>query len=212
MTESAPQASRPRKAPSQQRSRERVAAILAATRRLLETQGVAAVTTPRIAAEAAIPVGSIYQFFPNKQAIFVALYSEYLASICHLIETFTPARAGTGWQAFFLELNQAILRQEQQYGGAHELYKAMSLYPELDQLDDEHGVRVEALMVGHMERLGARAPRDKLARLSRFIYSLNAGVWLYQSDQASLGHQAETMAWEIAAFMAVLATVFEPAD
>jgi AcrR family transcriptional regulator len=74
-------ATSPRKRPRQQRSRETVRAILQAAARIFEVEGVESATTDRIAARAGISVGSLYQYFPNKDAILVAL------AHCHLLET-----------------------------------------------------------------------------------------------------------------------------
>jgi len=52
------------------------AGILAAAVRVLETDGALGFTTTRVAEEAGISVGSLYQYFPNKQAMVVALHRE----------------------------------------------------------------------------------------------------------------------------------------
>ena len=72
----------PRVAPVQARARQRVADILDAAQALLETD--AKVTTSTIAAQAQIPVGSIYRYFPNVHSVYrkratVSLLSTQLA-------------------------------------------------------------------------------------------------------------------------------------
>jgi AcrR family transcriptional regulator len=62
-----------RKTPTQERSRERVERICAAAAELFEAQGYDAVSTNAIAAKAQVPIGSLYQFFPDKKAILIAL-------------------------------------------------------------------------------------------------------------------------------------------
>lgn len=69
-----------RKAPQQARSRARVEAILAAADRILAAEGVEALTTRRIAADAAVPVGTLYQFFQDKDAILAALARRHMAA------------------------------------------------------------------------------------------------------------------------------------
>ncbi len=71
----------PRRIPTQERSRQRVDGILDAVAELLVERGFDAVTTDLIAEKAGIPVGSIYQFFPNKFAIFYALAIRYIRQI-----------------------------------------------------------------------------------------------------------------------------------
>lgn len=62
-----------RRRPVQQRGIARFEAILAAARTMLAGDGVQGFTIEDVAAQAAIPVGSVYQFFPNKLAIVVEL-------------------------------------------------------------------------------------------------------------------------------------------
>lgn len=68
----------PRKRPLQGRSRQLVRALLDATARLLEEQGYDALTTRRVAERAGVSVGSLYQYFPDKQSLVHALLVEHL--------------------------------------------------------------------------------------------------------------------------------------
>ena len=63
----------PRREPKQARSRVLVGAIVEAGRRILESDGPDALTTNRIAERAGISIGSLYRYFPNKQAIVAAI-------------------------------------------------------------------------------------------------------------------------------------------
>lgn len=80
---------RVRREPRQARSRARVAQILAAADAILSVEGFEALTVRRIAQEAAVPVGSIYQFFPDKAAVVDALAHGYIgefdAAIAQLV-------------------------------------------------------------------------------------------------------------------------------
>ena len=69
---------KPRKRPAQARSRATVEAILVAAAKVLQRQGYAATTTDRIAERAGVSVGSLYQYFPNKDAILVALTERHI--------------------------------------------------------------------------------------------------------------------------------------
>lgn len=66
-----------RRQPSQARSRSTVEAILIAAARVFRREGWRA-TTNRIAAEAGVGVGSLYEYFPNKQALLQALAVRHL--------------------------------------------------------------------------------------------------------------------------------------
>lgn len=62
-----------RRQPKQQRGKERVEKIINAAAEVFDQVGYEAATTHQIAAKAKTSVGSLYQFFPNKAAIFHAL-------------------------------------------------------------------------------------------------------------------------------------------
>lgn len=64
---------RPRRAPQQARSKATVDAVLDATARILVAEGYARASTNRIAQAAGVSIGSLYQFFPSKAALVIAL-------------------------------------------------------------------------------------------------------------------------------------------
>jgi len=87
-----------RRTPKQTRGQERVAEILDTTERLMRTTAWDALTTNHIAREAGVPIGSLYQFFANKEAIAFALVERYRIKLAGVftqlptqIETLTPA-------------------------------------------------------------------------------------------------------------------------
>lgn len=68
----------PRKEPTQDRSRALVDALIEATARILTAEGADAVTTNRVAEVAGASIGSLYQYFPNKEALLAALLEREL--------------------------------------------------------------------------------------------------------------------------------------
>jgi AcrR family transcriptional regulator len=68
-----PAALKPRKQPIQDRSAKTVEAIVEAAIRILRRDGWASLTTTRVAERAGVSVGSLYQYFPNREAIVVAI-------------------------------------------------------------------------------------------------------------------------------------------
>ena len=64
----------PRKEPVQARSRAMRDRIMAAAIRVLGDEGALGFTTTRVADEAGISVGSLYQYFPNKHALALAVH------------------------------------------------------------------------------------------------------------------------------------------
>ncbi|MDX2214968.1 MAG: TetR family transcriptional regulator [Oculatellaceae cyanobacterium bins.114] len=77
MSESPSTAGGMRRKPRQARSQERVNRILDVAEDLFASQGYAATTTNAIATRAEVPIGSLYQFFPDKSAILQALALRY---------------------------------------------------------------------------------------------------------------------------------------
>ncbi len=64
---------KPRKSPSQGRAEATFEAILCASAHILATEGWEAVNTNRVALEAGISIGSLYQYFPGRDAILAEL-------------------------------------------------------------------------------------------------------------------------------------------
>jgi AcrR family transcriptional regulator len=80
-------ATTPRKLPKQSRSRVTVEAILEATTHILVEEGYDKANTNRIAERAGISIGSLYQYFPNKEALMTALMEQHAQEMVELVET-----------------------------------------------------------------------------------------------------------------------------
>jgi AcrR family transcriptional regulator len=76
-----------RRQPKQRRARQTVDAVVEAAVRVLKREGSDAVTTNRVAEVAGVSIGSVYQYFPDKNAIFVALHQRHVEEIDRLVET-----------------------------------------------------------------------------------------------------------------------------
>ena len=75
----------PRKRPRQDRSKATVDAILAATAQVLVKDGYDRTSTNRVAERAGVSVGSVYQYFPNKEALVGELVDRYSREILDLL-------------------------------------------------------------------------------------------------------------------------------
>lgn len=85
-----------RRVPTQDRSVETVRSILDATAQVLTDLGVERVSTNKIAKQAGIAVGSIYQYFPNKEAVIDALLDDRMGRMRELIsESLAELAAGS---------------------------------------------------------------------------------------------------------------------
>lgn len=68
---------KPRKRASQERSRATVDALIEATARILVAEGFDKASTNRIAEKAGVSVGSLYQYFPSKEALVAAVIDRH---------------------------------------------------------------------------------------------------------------------------------------
>lgn len=75
-----------RKAPTQARAQGTVDTILEASAQILQKEGEAALTTNRIAARAGFSIGTLYQYFPNREAILGAMATREQAHILAKLE------------------------------------------------------------------------------------------------------------------------------
>ena len=78
MAEAAAKGVTKRKVAQQERSRAKVQLILDTTLQMLNEGPADRITTNEIAGRAGISIGSLYQFFPRKEAIFYELFSQWL--------------------------------------------------------------------------------------------------------------------------------------
>jgi AcrR family transcriptional regulator len=72
--------------PKQQRSKETVDVILAATARVLVRDGFDRASTNRIADAAGVSIGSLYQYFPSKEALVAALVERHIEHMSEALE------------------------------------------------------------------------------------------------------------------------------
>ncbi len=70
-----------RRQPSQERSQNTIEMIFKATAQIIEEQGDAALSTNKIAAKAGFSVGTLYQYFPTKEAILLAMITRARARV-----------------------------------------------------------------------------------------------------------------------------------
>ena len=75
-----------RKKPAQERSKATVNAILQATARVLVREGYDRTSTNRIASAAGVSVGSLYQYFPSKEALVAALIDDHVSRMTQMCE------------------------------------------------------------------------------------------------------------------------------
>jgi len=75
-----------RKIPRQLRAAITLEAIFEATIQVLLSDGPTRLTTTRVAARAGVSVGTLYQYYPHKQALLYAITERYLGGIAEAVE------------------------------------------------------------------------------------------------------------------------------
>ncbi|HYA06925.1 MAG TPA: TetR/AcrR family transcriptional regulator [Xanthobacteraceae bacterium] len=78
-------ATNPRKSASQDRSRLTVDALLEATARVLMKEGYDRASTNKIAAVAGVSIGSLYQYFPSKEALVAAVIDRHMHEMMRVV-------------------------------------------------------------------------------------------------------------------------------
>src|ERR1700689_1161950 len=84
----------PRKTPVQKRSTVTVEAIAEATIQVLLAVGLDRLTTTRVAERAGVSVGTLYQYYPNKQALLYAVLEVHGAKVAEAVESACRASRG----------------------------------------------------------------------------------------------------------------------
>ena len=139
---------RVRREPRQARSRARVAQILAAADGILSQEGFEALTVRRIALDAGVPVGSIYQFFPDKAAVVDALAHGYIgefdAAIARLVDGAEDPADAEAWADPVGRLVDEFANLYRSRPGYVALWSGRHLSPELARADDANNLAIAA--------------------------------------------------------------------
>lgn len=149
---------RTRHEPRQTRSQITVEAILEAAAQLLVTCGRAAVTTNAVAKRAGVSIGSLYQYFPSKEAIFDALRDRHRSEVMPLIE-----HALNNWADPGVDLVDGILLLMRAMVDLHQESPSRmrvlveELHEEMSLVDAGHFVEITANILS--QRFEAPAPR-----------------------------------------------------
>jgi AcrR family transcriptional regulator len=118
--------------PSQARGKERVRRILSAALGLFAERGLEVVTTNDIAKAAGIPIGSLYRYYPNKEAVIAALANIYTSDLAAVFTTIAkhPLLKGMSWhEVVFLTVDTWV--QYARLNGTFAFLYAVSSNPRL---------------------------------------------------------------------------------
>ena len=168
-----------RRVPTQRRSQERLARIAQAAGELCAEVGADAVTMEGIAARAGTSIGSLYQFFPNRDALLAAVAERYVADLDALLAAGElPDAAALPLQ----ELVDAVLAPFVAFHERHPGYFAILFAPQGTAALASLRGRLRERLVGRVDALlAARSPTlptDRRRRLA--LTTVEAGRALFQ--------------------------------
>ncbi|MER6082115.1 TetR/AcrR family transcriptional regulator [Streptomyces sp. NPDC001833] len=151
-----------RRTPQQARSKARLARVLKAAERVLIAEGVPALTTTRVAAEAGVSVGSLYQYLPDRDAIIDALAATYFAQLEAVMEEFVRSAATERWSdpvGVLIDTYAGLYRTEQ---GFRALWFGSGLTDRTRAADREHKRRMADGVCRVLLALGIAGDTDGL--------------------------------------------------
>lgn len=122
-----------RRQPQQARGQQRIHKILDAAERIFANVGYDNATTNAIAAQAETSIGSLYQFFPNKEAILKAVVLRYLEEMRALFnQNLTPESLETLSLSQFLErIIYGLAQLRESHAGFRPIFFATQVSPEV---------------------------------------------------------------------------------
>lgn len=131
--------------PQQQRSRERVQRLIDAADEILGSEDYESLTVRRIADVAGVPVGSIYQFFADKDAIVDAVARRYLDQFAGVMDDLIAQSDQVAWSDLTDTLLDSFIDMYRSNPGYLTIWLGHHLSAELQAADDANN---EALANG----------------------------------------------------------------
>src|ERR1700712_1607555 len=155
----------PRKAPRQSRSQATVTAILDATARILVERGSAAASTNAVAELAGVSVGSLYQYFPNKDALVSAVHMRHGEQMMAVIQRALTKAMDATLDDALAGLVEATVEAHRVDADLHRVLEEQLGTMAVDAIHDEYTDvmedRIVALLARHRDEI--TAPDLKLA-------------------------------------------------
>jgi AcrR family transcriptional regulator len=186
MSESPSPADGMRRKPRQARSQERVNRILDVAEELFANQGYAATTTNEIAAQAQVPIGSLYQFFPDKTAILQALALRYAEMLHQEFVLIDEDEAVTLPLADYV--NQLIDTTDRFFTNKPSYYaifmEVQGTIRELDEIDEATDAKLIQDLASSLANRDARLePADYEAIAFVLVKAIGTLLWLSLSQE-----------------------------
>lgn len=121
--------------PRQQRSKARVARILAAADALLCEGGVEAVTAHGVAERAGVPPSSVYQYFPTPGSILFALAQQYSDFVIPIFDEYVKNKDYKDWKEIIKSITYVAMEFYSKYPQSAQLVFGYSRTKEIYETD-----------------------------------------------------------------------------
>ena len=180
-----PAALKPRKKPLQTRSTATVDAIVEATVRILRRDGWAGCTTTRIATLAGVSVGSLYQYFPNRNAIAVEIVRQRTRTYLAAVIAADLSGAATPEEAVEAAIAAFVIEKRKSLDVSFALRDAL---PEVQgrQAIIEEAWRFVPALQAKLAAAGAETAHP--AQLAVALAAVEGAVWeMMAQDEAAIG-------------------------
>jgi len=182
----------PRKRPRQARSVATFEAILEAAARILESLGFAGFNTNAVAELAGVSIGSIYQYFPSKDALIVELIRRERAKLSNrIVEAIQQHDTADLKEKLKLIMHAAVQHQLSRPQLARTLEFASELIGK-DTEESEHQHELETIITDLLKRSGvshAQTAAQDVIALSKGM--INAAGIVGESDLNDLQQRVE---------------------
>ena len=177
MTQARRRATEPRRRPKQERSRERIDAILATTMRLIGEKGIDAVTMREVGALAGGPIATVYHYFPSKSAILAMLYERF-SEVSRARLAVIVADIG-GLSDVIAAADRLLDDYYERVAGdpaIQDLQNAIQADKALQNLDIAETRRQAAMFCDHVTALIEPGKHEQFERMVLLIFQLAGGV------------------------------------
>jgi AcrR family transcriptional regulator len=148
----------PRKTASQERSRLTVEALIEATTRILVKEGYDRASTNRIADAAGVSIGSLYQYFPSKEALVAAVIDRHTQGMMQVVRDALVKLAMQPIEEAARELVRVMIDAHRVNPELHrvlvEQVPRVGRLDNIQAIDREAYALVRAYLVAHRDELG----------------------------------------------------------
>jgi len=168
-----------RRAPKWKCSEDTIAHILATTEGLIVNQGLLKLSTNKIAKAAGISVGTIYQYFSNKEEIIAKLYGDRLEIVYQdVVEVIEDVSDEPTLPRFMALVRTRIAVSERKLQASLiESLNTMGI-PEVEELNKKLSKRLAELFADFLIDAGSKWERSRLVKLSYFAHAVyGAATW-----------------------------------